>query len=269
MNRHLAKAMARSLGCTFKRIQFTPDLLPSDVTGISVYDQKTYEFNFRPGPVFANVVLADEINRASPKTQSSLLECMEEAQVTTDGVTHIIPKPFFVIATQNHIELQGTYPLPEAQLDRFMMCLSMGYPSQRDEGRILASRLGNNPLETVTPVVDAATLVTLQERLSMIYVDEAIQEWVVEIAKATRARPELFLGASPRGTLNLVYAARAFAAISGRAYITPDDVKSVAGPVLSHRMIIKPEMRMRGIDASQIIHDTMDSIACPHTYAKR
>ncbi len=265
----LAKTLAKALGCTFKRIQFTPDLLPSDVTGISIYNQKTLEFEFRPGPVFANVVLADEINRASPKTQSSLLECMEEAQVTSDGVTHLIPRPFFVIATQNHIELQGTYPLPEAQLDRFMLSLSMGYPSVRDESRILESRLGENPIQIVHPVINAGELSALQHATQMIFVDEAIRDWVVEIATATRVRHEVFLGVSPRGTLSLIFAARALAAMQGRAYTTPDDVKSVAVPVLSHRLVLKPEMRVRGLDPAQIIRDTLDSIACPLTYAKR
>ena len=265
----LAKALAKALGCSFKRIQFTPDLLPSDVTGVSIYNQKTLEFEFRQGPVFANIVLADEINRASPKTQSSLLECMEESQVTSDGITHFIPRPFFVIATQNNIELQGTYPLPEAQLDRFMMCLSMGYPGERDESRILASRLGDNPLQTLQAVIDAQELLTLQQAMHKIFVDEAIRDWVVEIATATRVRPELFLGVSPRGTLNLIFAARALAAMHGRGYTTPDDVKAVAVPVLSHRLVLKPEMRIRGIDPSEIIQETLDSIPCPLSYAKR
>ena len=265
----MAKALARALGCSFKRIQFTPDLLPSDVTGIPVFDQQSLTFEFRHGPIFANIVLADEINRASPKTQSSLLECMEETQVTADGVTHMLPRPFFVIATQNHIELQGTYPLPEAQLDRFMMCLTMGYPGLREESRILAERLGNNPMQSVEPVIDAERLIALQEGARSIHVDEAIRDWVVEISAATRVRPELFLGVSPRGSLALVLAARAFAAISGRAYATPDDVKAVAGPVLTHRLVLKPETRMRGASPAAIIEEVMDSVACPLNYAKR
>jgi len=265
----LAKSLARALGCTFKRIQFTPDLLPSDITGISVYNQKSLEFEFREGPVFANIVLADEINRGSPKTQSSLLECMEEAQVTADGTTHPLPRPFFVIATQNHVDMQGTYPLPEAQLDRFMMSISLGYPGAVDEKRILDTRLGESPIGTVEPVLDAERLLDLQKALHEIYVDEAIREWIVEISRATRKRQELLLGISPRGTLNLIYASRAFAAMNGRTYVTPDDVKSVAIPVLAHRLVLKPEMRFRGTDNSQLIEEAVESVPCPMTYAKR
>jgi len=265
----LAKALARSLGCSFKRIQFTPDLLPSDITGIAVYNQRSMTFEFREGAVFANVVLADEINRASPKTQSSLLESMEEAQVTSDGVTHPLPRPFFVIATQNQIELQGTYPLPEAQLDRFMLRISMGYPSAMEEAAILASRMGDNPLGTIHPVTDAAKLAELQKGLHTIFVDESIRDWVVKIVKATRSRPELFLGASPRGTLNLVYAARALAAMAGRSYTTPDDVKAVAVSVLAHRLVLKPELRLKGATTADVVQDVVDSLPCPMSHAKR
>lgn len=265
----LAKSLARALGCSFKRIQFTPDLLPSDITGISIYNQKTLEFEFRQGPVFANIVLADEINRGSPKTQSSLLECMEEAQVTADGMTYRLPKPFFVIATQNHIDMQGTYPLPEAQLDRFMMSISLGYPSAPDEKRILETRMGDNPMEEVRPVLDASRLLGLQKSLHSVHVDDAVQEWVVEIARATRKRQELYLGISPRGTLNLVYASRALAAMNGRTYVAPDDVKAVAVPVLAHRLVLKPEMRFRGMETLQIVEEALDSVPCPLTHAKR
>lgn len=265
----LAKAIARALGCSFKRIQFTPDLLPSDVTGISVYNQRNLEFEFRPGPVFANVVLADEINRASPKTQSSLLECMEERQVTSDGITHAIPRPFFVIATQNHVEFQGTYPLPEAQLDRFMMRISLGYPGMHDETKILASRLEASPLEDMQAVITVEELVAYQKSLSRVHVETAVQEWMVEIANATRIRPELFLGVSPRGTLNLTFAARAWAALHGRDYVTPDDVKAVAHAVLAHRMVLKPESKMRGVHPESIISEALDSVPTPLSYAKR
>lgn len=265
----LAKALARTLGCSFKRIQFTPDLLPSDITGTAVYNQKTLEFEFRKGPVFANIVLGDEINRGSPKTQSSLLECMEEAQVTVDGVTYELPHPFFVIATQNQVDLQGTYALPEAQLDRFMMSLSLGYPNARDENAILDTRLGEAPLLDIHPVIDAQHLIALQKALRLVEVDEAVREWIVEIARATRQRQELFLGISPRGTLALTYASRAFAALNGRPFVAPDDVKSIARAVLAHRLVPKPEMKFRGLEPAAIVEEIVNTIPCPLTYAKR
>ncbi|HLX87281.1 MAG TPA: MoxR family ATPase, partial [Acidimicrobiales bacterium] len=251
----LAKALAATLGCEFKRIQFTPDLLPSDVTGTSVFNQKTGEFEFRSGPVFANVVLADEINRSTPKTQSALLECMEERQVTVDGRTYPLPAPFFVIATQNNIELSGTYPLPEAQLDRFTARLEIGYPSKRDEMRILVDQAEARPVDSIKPVMTAGEITRLQSAVRRVHVDESLRGYVLDLVAATRSHPSVSLGASPRGSLALVYASQALAAIDGRGYVEPDDIKTMAAPVLAHRMIVRPEFRIKGESAVRCIQE--------------
>jgi MoxR-like ATPase len=259
----LAKALARALGCDFKRIQFTPDLLPSDVTGTSVFNQKTSEFEFRPGPVFANIVLADEINRSTPKTQSALLECMEERQVTVDGLTHILPSPFFVIATQNNIELSGTYPLPEAQLDRFTARIEIGYPSKQDELRILEKQTHTRPVDTIEAVMDARDVIALQAGIRDVHVDGSLRDYILELVSATRSHPAVSLGASPRGSLSLMYASQALAAIDGRSYVEPDDIKAMAVPVLAHRVIIRPEFRIKGQNAARCIEEIKQRVPVP------
>jgi MoxR-like ATPase len=242
----LSKALARSIDCTVRRIQFTPDLLPSDVTGVSIFNQDTRQFEFRPGGVFANIVVGDEINRASPKTQSALLECMEERQVTVDGATYHLDTPFMVIATQNPIEMEGTYALPEAQRDRFMARVSMGYPVEAAEIAMLDTHTAANPLDDLEPVADAAEIRKLIDIVAEVYVSEAVQRYAVAISTATRSSPELMLGASPRATLHLVRAAKASAALSGRDYVIPDDVLGLASQVLSHRMLTTVEASMSG-----------------------
>lgn len=259
----LAKALARALGLSFKRIQFTPDLLPSDITGSSIYNQKAEEFEVRPGPVFANIVLADEINRTTPKTQSALLECMEERQVTIDGVPQTLPSPFFVIATQNNIELSGTYPLPEAQLDRFAARLSMGYPGRDAEMRILAEQRRARPVDTINPVTDAAEILAMQAVVRDIHVDETVQGYILDIVTATRTLPVVSLGASPRGSLNLLYACQARAAMQGRNFVTPDDVKALATIVLAHRIIVRPEQRIRGVSAEVCVQEAIAKTPVP------
>ncbi len=259
----LAKALARALGCDFKRIQFTPDLLPSDITGTSVYNQKTQEFNFRAGPVFANVVLADEINRSTPKTQSALLECMEEHQVTVDGITYPLPAPYFVIATQNNIELSGTYPLPEAQLDRFTSRLSMGYPGREDELRILRDQVRTKPIDSIEPVMNAAEVVALQNGIRDVHVDSTLQDYIVNLVTATRNHPAISLGASPRGSMSLHYASQAMALLAGRSYVQPDDIKALAVAVLAHRVIVRPEQRIKGLNSQAIIQEILKQIPVP------
>ena len=261
----LARATAKSLGCTFKRIQFTPDLLPSDVTGISVYNQKTQEFEFRPGPIIAQIVLTDEINRATPKTQSALLEAMEERQVTVDGATYRMPKPFMVMATQNPIEYEGTFPLPEAQLDRFMMRISLGHPSSADEIRILDAQQLVHPIETIAQVVSASEIMEVQEEVKRIHVDPAVKEYIVSLVNATRAHPDVYLGASPRGSLGLYRTSQALAAIQGRDYVIPDDIKSLVQVVLAHRIIVSPSARIRNVDARAILDEVLQSVAVPGT----
>jgi len=261
----LAKALARSIDCTFQRIQFTPDLLPSDVTGVSVWDREAQRFVFRPGPVFANVVLGDEINRASPKTQAALLEAMEEQQVTVDGVTHELASPFIVIATQNPIEHEGTYPLPEAQLDRFMMRLTVGYPSREKEMEMLETHGRGSRLAELRPVVHAEDVLTMMDIAAHVHVADAVKSYLIDIADATRHDPELLLGASPRATLFLQRAARTRAAIDGRAYVAPDDVKAIIGPVLGHRLILRPEAQMRGLTVDQILDGIMQTVPVPGT----
>ncbi len=259
----LAKALARAIGGKFRRIQFTPDLLPADVTGTNVFNPKTLGFELHPGPVFANVVLADEINRATPKTQSSLLECMEERQVTIDGVSHPLPKPYFVIATQNNVEMLGTYPLPEAQMDRFFIRLSLGYPSARDEVMILSRQQQEHPLQHVQQVAEPEQIVQAQEQIRTVFVHDSVRNYIVEVVNATRRHPHVQLGASPRGSLNLMHASQAYAVLQGRDYVLPDDVKAVAKAVLSHRLILKPEARVRGIDATQVVAEALQQVVVP------
>ena len=251
----LAKATASSLDCSFKRIQFTPDLLPSDVTGIYYFNQKTSEFEFRPGPIMANIVLADEINRATPRTQSCLLECMQERQVTVDVTTMPLPRPFLVIATQNPVELEGTFPLPEAQLDRFLLKVRLGYPSEDEEGAILQRFQQENPLDNLTPVVEASELLELQKLCRQVYVEESVRNYIVAIAQATRSHQGIKLGASPRASLSLYLASQSLAAIQGRNYVIPDDVKYLVTPVLAHRLVAKVETKLRGQSAESILEE--------------
>jgi MoxR-like ATPase len=259
----LAKALARSVDCTVARVQFTPDLLPSDVTGVTVYAPDTGSFEFRPGPVFANIVLGDEINRAGPKTQSALLESMEERTVTIDGTTHELARPFMVIATQNPIELEGTYPLPEAQRDRFLMRLSIGYPHQDDELEILRTHSGADQLATLRPVTDAPAVAASIETVRQLRVTESVERYIIALCRATRAHPEVELGASPRAAIALLRASRAHAAVDGRDHVTPDDVKALAGHVLPHRLILRPEAELAGHDPRHIVDDVLDGLPAP------
>jgi MoxR-like ATPase len=256
----LAKAIAKSLGCTFRRIQFTPDLLPSDVTGLSIFNQKTHEFEFRPGPIMAQIVLADEINRATPKTQSALLECMEEGQATIDGVTYQMPDPFLVIATQNPIEYEGTFALPEAQLDRFMLRIQLGYPLPNEEVRILDDQKNTRPIDEIGEVVSAKELQEMQGQVRDIYVDPQVSEYIVRVVTATRNHPDIYLGASPRGSLGLYRAGQAYAALAGRDYVIPDDIKALAIPALAHRTIVKTAATVRDVDSTLIIRELLDSV---------
>ena len=257
----LAKSLARSIGGEFRRLQFTPDLLPSEITGTSIYNQKTTEFEFRPGPVFGNVVLVDEINRATPKTQSALLEAMDERQITTDGYSRDLPVPFFVIATQNSVEMTGTYPLPEAQLDRFFMRLALGYPERSSEIEILDRQQVSHPLDSVTRVVDLDDLVELQHAVSRIFVHDVVKEYIVAVVRATRESNELLMGASPRATLHLMRASQAHAAMAGVDFVRPDDVKAVAAPLLAHRVMARPGARGAGVD--EIISHLLTTIVAP------
>jgi len=261
----LAKAVSKSLGCSFRRIQFTPDLLPSDVTGLSIYNQKTQEFEFRPGPIMAQVVLADEINRATPKTQSSLLECMEEHQATIDGTTYPMPEPFLVIATQNPIEYEGTFALPEAQLDRFMLRIRLGYPSLADEVKILDEQKISHPLDELEEVLSVVELRELQAAVRRIYVDPSVAEYIVRLVNATRTHPDVYLGASPRGSLALYRTGQALAALAGRDYVIPDDIKALAESALAHRLIIKTSSSMHDIDPRQVIAELLNSVAVDNT----
>lgn len=259
----LTKAIARSIGCTFKRIQFTPDLLPSDVTGVSIYNQKTDNFEFRPGPIMAQIVLADEINRATPKTQSALLEAMEEAQITIDGVTYRLPAPFMVMATQNPIEYEGTFPLPEAQLDRFMMNIKLGYPNATDEMNILDTHQYHHPLDDLAQIMTAEELVLIQQQIRSIHIDPSIREYIVAISNATRNHNSIYLGASPRGSLALYRTSQALAAIRGRGYVIPDDVKLLVKPTLGHRIIVTPAARVRGITSTAVLDEILQSVPVP------
>jgi MoxR-like ATPase len=256
----LAKAFALSLGLSFKRIQFTPDLLPADVTGTSTYDLQTGEFRFRAGPIFANVVLADEINRASPKTQSALLECMEESQVTIDGITHDLLQPFVVIATQNPIEFEGIYPLPESQLDRFLLRVRLGYPNHSEERAILQQQRLQHPIDTIEPVIAPHELAEMQLQTRTVHVSDEIDDYVLRLIRETREPRHVFLGASPRGSLALSRVAQAIAALHGRNFVTPDDVKAAAVPALAHRVILRPESRMNGHDSEEFVGQLLSLI---------
>ena len=254
----LARAVAASLGTSFKRLQCTPDLLPNDITGVSVFNQRTQEFDFRPGPVFVNIFLADEINRATPRTQAALLEAMQERQVTVDGVTRPLAAPFLVLATQNPIEYEGTFPLPEAQLDRFLMRLSLGYPEADEEGQILRNLKKQHPIEVVTQVVDGAELLALNDTVSDVHVDESLERYILAIVRATRSHADVALGASPRGSLALYKTAQALAALRGRDYVVPDDVKTLVPLTLAHRLIVKPESQLRGRAAQAILDEVLE-----------
>jgi MoxR-like ATPase len=259
----LAKALARSIDCAFSRLQFTPDLLPSDVTGVNVFNQRSNEFEFRAGPVFANILLVDEINRASPKTQAALLECMQEHQVTVDGVSYQLPPPFMVMATQNPIEYEGTYPLPEAELDRFTMRIAIGYPPLVDEAKMLSVQATDNPLEDLEPVASAQELLDGIEDARRVFVEESLNRYVVALLRHTRSDSRLYLGASPRAGIALMRVAKARALVSGRDYVEPDDVKSVAPTVLAHRLILAPEARSSGLDAEDLVRDVLERTPVP------
>ncbi len=264
----LARSIARSAGCTFKRIQFTPDLLPTDVTGVSIFNQKTSEFEFREGPIIAQIVLADEINRATPKTQSSTLEAMEERQVTVEGITHYVPNPFMVMATQNPIEYEGTFPLPEAQLDRFFVLIKLGYPTLDEEIAIIEGQQQAHPIETLQAVTTAEEILDLQKATREIYVDDLIKHYIVNLVEATRHHDDIALGASPRGSISLFRGSQALALIRGRDYALPDDVKALAVPVISHRLIISAVARMRGVNASDVMASIVESVAVPGAEAR-
>jgi MoxR-like ATPase len=255
----LARAVAASLGLSFKRLQCTPDLLPNDITGVSVFNQRSGEFEFRPGPAFVHVLLADEVNRATPRTQSALLESMGEGQVTVDGITHRLNRPFLVLATQNPIEYEGTFPLPEAQLDRFLLKLSVGYPSLEDEGQILLNLQREHPIVTIGQVVDGARLLDLQREVWEVHVDDTVRTYIVRLIHATRNNNDLALGASPRGSLALFKTAQALAALRGRDFVLPDDVKLLAVPTLVHRLIVRPESALRGYTAERILNDLLST----------
>jgi MoxR-like ATPase len=259
----LAKTIARSLGCTFSRIQFTPDLLPSDVTGISYFNQKSQEFEFRAGPVEAQIVLADEINRATPRTQSALLEAMQERQVTVDGVTHPLPRPFLILATQNPIELEGTFPLPEAQIDRFLMQVRIGYPDEEEENAILLRFEHEDPRETLEPVVSGEALLEMQQAVKHIRVEKSVREYLVKVVRATREHPAVDLGVSPRGTLALYKTCQALAAVRGRDFVMPDDVKYLAPCVLTHRTHITPPTRLRGRTPEEVVAEIVSEVPVP------
>lgn len=259
----LAKALSKSLACEFRRIQFTPDLLPSDLTGLAIYNQKTQDFEFRAGPLLTQILLADEINRATPRTQSALLEAMQERQMTVDGNTVRLPRPFFVMATQNPVELEGTFPLPEAQVDRFFMRVKLGYPSASDEGAILKRFESATPLEELEPVIDNAALGEMQRAVQTIRVEDSIREYIVSIARATRAHPAIELGVSPRGTLYLYHAVQAYAATQGRDFVLPDDVKYLAPYILTHRLILGAQTRLRGRTTEDIISEIVEAVPAP------
>ena len=259
----LAKAMARSVDCSFSRLQFTPDLLPSDITGVNVFDQRTNEFEFRPGPVFANLLLVDEINRASPKTQAALLECMQENQITVDGITYRLARPFMVAATQNPIEYEGTYALPEAQLDRFSMRLSLGYPPIAEEARMLSEQTTGTPIDQLEPVMSAPDVIRLIDEAQAVFVEESLHRYVVTLLRQTRNDPRLYLGASPRAGIALLRVAKARALARAREYLLPDDVKAVVGHVLPHRLILAPEARSAGLSAGDLVAEVVEKTPVP------
>ena len=264
----LAKSLAKSVGCKFQRIQFTPDMLPSDVTGISVFNQKTREFEFRPGPIHAQIVLVDEINRATPKTQSALLESMEERQVTVDGVTHELETPFMVLATQNPIEYEGTFPLPEAQLDRFMLRIRLGYPSKEDEIIVLDRQRQTHPINALEQVVSVEELLEAQEAIKEIYIDEQVKRYIVEVVRQTREHPDVYLGSSSRGALAIYRLGQARAAMFGREFVLPDDVKALASVALSHRIIVGPAARIKDIEPDAIVQEILDRVTVPGAQVK-
>lgn len=259
----LARSIAKSINGKFRRIQFTPDLLPSDVTGVSIYNQKNGEFEFKPGPVFANILLADEINRTTPRTQSALLECMEETQVTESGRTYLLEQPFNVIATQNPIELQGTYPLPEAQLDRFFMKLKIGYPDSNSEVTMMEEQVKEHPIFSLIPVLETKEIVEIQETIKEVYIDHSVKEYIVRLINKTREHKGLLLGASPRGSLALMRASQAWAFFKKRDFVDPTDVKNVALPTLSHRIILKPQTRLEGVNPEELITEILNSVPVP------
>jgi MoxR-like ATPase len=259
----LARALARSIGCTFKRLQCTPDLLPTDVTGVSIFNQKTAEFEFRPGPVFAQILLTDEINRTTPRTQSALLEAMAEIRVTVDGQTYKLEPPFFVIATQNPIDHEGTFPLPEAQLDRFLIRINLGYPSKDEEAKMLERLQRGHPIEELAPVVSAADVLACQRAVREVYVDDKVRNYLLEIVRVTREHEDIQLGASPRASIALFRTGQALAAISGRNYVLPDDIKRLAQAVLGHRLILKPESRLRKMTAAAIVNEILTRVRVP------
>ncbi len=259
----LAKSIARSIGGTFNRIQFTPDMLPSDVTGVSIFNQKTNEFEYRQGPIVAQIVLTDEINRATPKTQAALLEAMEEHQVTVDGKTHPLPEPFLVLATQNPIEYEGTFPLPEAQMDRFLLRISLGYPSKTYEVQMLTDQQLHHPIEDLEQVIDIADLLKVQDAVRSVTVTDEIKRYIVDLVETTRAHGEIYLGASPRGSLALFRTSQARAAILGREYVLPDDVKALAVPALAHRLIVGSAARIREVDAVDVIEEVLEKVPVP------
>jgi MoxR-like ATPase len=259
----LARALAASLGCSFKRIQFTPDLLPSDVTGINWFNQKAMEFEFKPGPVISQIVLADEINRATPRTQSALLEAMQEKQITIDGHTHALPRPFLVMATQNPVELEGTFPLPEAQIDRFLLRIEVGYPSLVEENDILLRFHANSDMPELQPVTNPSEIMQMQNERSEVRLEDSIRDYIVRIARSTRDNPEIQLGASPRAAIALYHSAQAWAAIHGRDYVLPDDVKFMAPHVLTHRLMVSPQAQLRGRLPDQLVKDIVESIPVP------
>ncbi|MEE9249365.1 MAG: MoxR family ATPase [Dehalococcoidia bacterium] len=259
----LAKSLAKSVGCSFKRIQFTPDLLPSDITGVSIYNQNTGEFEFRPGPIVAQVVLADEINRATPKTQSALLESMEETQITVDGVSYSLPQPFLVMATENPVEYEGTFPLPEAQLDRFLMQISLGYPSATQEIEIIEKQQFSHPIDDLSPVSNPEEIITLQNEVRKVFVDGLLKRYIVAIVHSTRNDPNTYLGASPRGSLGLYRTSQARAFLEGRDFVLPDDIKALAGPVLAHRIIINPAARSKEVTGATAVSKVLESVPVP------
>ena len=265
----LARSLARSSGCSFSRIQFTPDLLPTDVTGVSIYNQKSGDFQFRPGPLLTQIVLADEINRATPKTQSAMLEAMEERQVTVDGVTHPTPQPFMVMATQNPIEYEGTFPLPEAQLDRFLIRLELGYPAAHDEVAMMDRQIHSHPLEELEQVCGREDVIALQEAVHGVYVDVLIKQYIVALTDATRNHDAVYLGASPRGSLALQRLGQARALLDGRAFVLPDDIGALAYPALGHRMILNAQARVKGLTADQVVEQCRERLPVPGVRARR
>lgn len=259
----LARSLAKSLGCSFNRLQFTPDMLPSDVTGVSIFNQSERTFEFRPGPVFSQIVLVDEINRATPKTQAALLESMEEKQVTVDGITHVLPNPFMVLATQNPIEYEGTFPLPEAQLDRFLMRVRLGYPSQTDEIEILDRQRLRHPIETLQAVISVQELLEAMEEIKQVYVSKPVKRYLVDLVGRTRQSSDVYLGASPRGSLALYRTGQAVAALAGRDFVLPDDIKNLAIPVLAHRVIVGPAARLRELSAEKVVQEILENLPVP------